>query len=394
MIASLAPCHRLSTAIAVGVCLGGCATEPSSSLPITPVETATEPSPQVPASVAASPQAEVIEPEPVAPVELQIPGDVAAVLAPRAVSWRLGDVRMGVARRGAVRLRTDGAELGLADGKSLGRTKRVMVVLDEERPRVVTDEAGVRLLLYVDRADAEPVVVVRAPMRAKAGTRIGDPPRRGHVVLQPGTWVESLEQADEHARVQYVGRDALFSGWVDVAALGTTFDRRSLEPTDVDERDAHTWITKRGTKLLSKPGGRVMIKLDKEDSVVALTAKASAGYRLVEYVRPCESEISYVGFAATRDLRRPTMGQGYGCGSGSIGLARPWGDAEKAPRVEIEAGRFLLDVDESTVVGCVLRPTELADLGDGTHAVVTHWGPIPVRLAPQSLQGDCGTVNS
>ena len=39
-----------------------------------------------------------------------------------------------------------------------------IVIEDSERPRIVTDDRDVRLLLYVDRQDARPVVLRPAPL--------------------------------------------------------------------------------------------------------------------------------------------------------------------------------------------------------------------------------------
>ncbi|MCH9684063.1 MAG: hypothetical protein K0V04_21700 [Deltaproteobacteria bacterium] len=389
MVVSSIVRRSLPALFAVATSLGGCATAPPPTPPATQDGDAQTPpavAAPAPASSAVETPAPATKPEP--QVAVQLDPLVADILESDSIRSMFADVRVEIARRGPVRLRADGATLGLADGAAFGSSKRLRVVADRDHLRVVTEEAGVRLLLYVDRADARPVLQARAPLRPKPDFQFRDPPRLGHIVLMPGTWVEALEQTEQGVKVKFVGSDGAFSGWVDPTALGTTFSPGSA-PAEVNSEFA-ALVTRRETKLLSKPGGRAITTLDNEDSVVPLTPKASNGYRLVEFHRPCRNEITYVGFVAAKHLRQPTAVHGYGCGSGSAGLKRPWGDAKSAPRASIEAGRVLLDLDGPAVVGCVERPTELADLGDGTYAVRTHWGPIPVRLAPESFTSRCG----
>ncbi|MCB9714812.1 MAG: hypothetical protein H6712_13175 [Myxococcales bacterium] len=340
-----------------------------------------------------SPSPAPAAPEP-APEPIAIEGyeEVAELLAERWIGWWEGEHRMAVARRGPVRFRSDGVEQGLADRELLPGPRRLMVLEDEERPRVVVDEPGVRLLLHVERADAQPVMLARVPLRPEPGFVFLDPPQRGHVVVDLGTWVEALAEEGEATQVRWRGHEVEWTGWVDTQVLGTSVARPE-DRSDDDEDAGPELVTKRTTALRERPGkGKTLVTLDDDEFVRAVTKKASRGHRLVEYTRPCEDDVSYVGFVAARDLEVPDFGAGYGCGSGSPGYSRPWGAAESAPRVTIEAGRVLLEPEgPPRVIGCVRESVEMAELGGGVHAVATMWGPILVRLAPEGFGGPCGS---
>lgn len=324
-----------------------------------------------------------------APAEPTLTGytpEVAAVLAEPHIGWRTGNMRIALVRRGPVRLRPDGPDLGVRDLAPLPGPKRLRVVEEAERPRVVTDDGHVRLLVYVDRNDARPVLLRTAALRPTPSTRFGDPPRRGHVILKPGAWVDVGAREGTAARVTYQAFDSTMSGWIDADALGTSV---TLVDPPPDER-LGALLTRRSTKLLSRPGGKAIATLDVDLSVVPLSARADHGYRLVEHQPACEDDFVYVGFVRDRDLHSPNYGIGHGCGAGEMAIPTLFGEAEGAPRITLPAGRFLLDPDAPSVVGCVLEPAEVADLGDGLHAIATAFGPVPVRLAPASFEGRCG----
>jgi hypothetical protein len=342
-------------------CAIGCATSsapaqptvssPTSSPTTEPARPSSEPAP---APTEASP----LEPTPPPIVIEGYSAEVAAVLAESHVVWRGGRTRIALSRRGAVRLRPDGPDLGLRDGASFPAPKRLQVLEDAERPRVVTDERDIRLLLHVDREDARPILVRAVPLRPTPGTTLGDPPHRGHVILKSRAWVDVTAHDGTMVRVTHGDSNRVRSGWIEADALGTT-------ATVVARTDDWTaYMTKRNTKLLARPGGKLLTKLDVDVTVLAISSKAVDGHRLVEYHPPCEDDLAYVGFVRERDLHQPNYGVGHGCGFGSPGIPRLFGDADPAPRVVLDAGRFLLDADQPLVVGCVLAPTEVAELGE------------------------------
>ncbi len=373
-----------------GACLGGCTASSPSAAPTAPTEATPPSSPQPGPEAEPRAKAET-ETTPAPPIEGY--AELAEVLKPFLYSWYSAPTRIGIARLGAVRFHPEGPDLGLATRDALPQFRRLPVLEDSERPRVVADEDGVRLLLYVDRADARPVVVSRAPVRPKPSVQFRDPPKRGHAVLQPGAWVEVVTRQQNAVEVKHHDQ-RLTTGWIDPDALGTSY---TIPAPDEDEDqsksgDPIALVTKRSTAILTRPGGKRLKAVPNDEVVVALTSRPRDGYRLVEYEPGCHRDVSYVGFVATRDLFSPNYGRGFGCGTSSPRYQRLWGSAQNEPRHSIEAGRFLLDPERPTVViGCVTQATELAYLGEGHYAVATMWGPIPVRLAPEDFEGECGT---
>lgn len=314
--------------------------------------------------------------------------EIAALLAEPYVGWRSGTTRIALARRGSIRLRPEGPELGLRDAQPFADPQRRRVLEDGERPRIVTEDGDVRLLLYVDRQDAQPIVTRAAPLRPTATTVLDGPKRRGHVRLEAGAWVDVAERRDALSRVSFSAIDTVVSGWIANEALGTT--ATIVAPPEAAERQAY--VTKRASLLLTRPGGKRLVALEEGATVVELDPLPESGHRWVELRPPCEDSLFYVGFVRERDVHSPNFGSLIGCGSGSGSPPRLFGEAEDAPRLVLDAGRFLLDADAPTVVGCVLRPTEVAELGDGRYAIATPWGPVPVRLAPARFEGRCGAA--
>lgn len=353
-----------------------------------PAEASREPNITALPTTSRNSEPKVIRPAP----ELKGLAEVSDILARNSIHWGAQDTRMAIARRGAVRLRVDGPDHGLADGAPLATHTQFAVIDNAERPRVVIDQGDIRLLLFVDRADAHPVILSRSRLAPSAGFEFRDPPQRGHGVLLPGTWVRELERKDRAVLVR-LERDRPREGWIDAAALGTSFVGATV-PASPD-KDELSWMqARRRTKLAARPGGRALVTIQAEHTVRLLTERgnerAAGRYRLVEYSDPFDDEIAYVGFVSSRDLRHPVREVSSSGDSGWLLHKTHWGEAKSAPRVEVEAGKFLLDVEHSVVVGCVVKPAELADLGGGRYAVATLWGPIPVRLAPDSVDQRCG----
>lgn len=386
--------HARSTILGWALLCGlGCATTPAPAPPIAATPSApTEPAP----TEATAPPTELPAPRIAAPPEPEIQGytpEVAAVLAEQYLGFIGPDTKIAVSRRGAVRLLPDGPELGLRDRSPFAAARRLQVLEDAERPRVVIDDGAVRLMLYVDREDARPVLLRAAPLRPDPQTTFGDPPTRGHAVLQPGAWVDVLATDGAMAQVSYGEPASELSGWIEADALGTTFTFIPPPPADQGEdQDVRDSRVKRATKLLTRPGGKTLATLEKDDPVSPLLPSADKGYRLVRYRPACESGFVYVGFVRQSDLYTPDFGTGTGCFTGSPSIPRVFGEAESAPRTTLPPGRILLDVDSPTVVGCIHDEVEVAELGDERYAVATVWGPVPVRLAPRDFHhGQCAT---
>ncbi|MEM7156111.1 MAG: hypothetical protein AAF799_24875 [Myxococcota bacterium] len=362
----------------------------------TPDPVSAEPEPVAIRVPEPSPTPVVEEPEPEPKIELEGYDEVADVLGAKWISWMGASTRMAMARRGGVRLRADGPEYGLADGKAFPTAHPMMVVDDGERPRVVVNQGGVRLLVHVDRADAQPLLSTRARLRPDPAFRFADPPKRGHVIVERGTWVDVIGADGEASEVRWTGPEQSWSGWIDTSALGTTIGPATPEPSATTAPPATDplppYRTKKATALRVRPGGKVLIELGEDDEVQLLTDKPNRGYHLVEFQPGCDIEVSYVGYVRARDVFQPEYGIGYGCGRGWPRMRLSWGDVGRAPRVKIAAGTFLLAPDQPTVVGCVMKETTMAAIGGEALALPTVWGPVHVRLAPGGFEGPCGTV--
>lgn len=312
---------------------------------------------------------------------------VAKALAKEHVAWAT-DTWLAVTRRGAVRLVPHGPDLGLRDQAPFPGSKRLPVLEDGERPRVIVDDGAIRLLLYVDRQDLRPVLLREAPLRPDPTTALGDSPRRGHAILLPGAWVDVIATEGAMARVSYGEPEPKLRGWIEADALGTTFTKPPPVRGGHDEEGQRR--ARRAAKLRERPGGKALTTIDEDDSVRILAPAAQQGHQWVEYQPMCERGVRYVGFVQRRDLYTPELGLVTGCGRGGVDIPVGFGEAEGAPRVTLEPGRILLDADSPTVVGCVHAQAEVAELGEGRYAVATIWGPVPVRLALADVRGDCG----
>lgn len=383
------------------LCGIGCATAPapapataSARAPAVTAEPAT--TSVAPATTPAEPPAAshaLAAPEPFAllePVILGYTPAVAEVLAEVHFGWIPTSTTMAVTRRGAVRLLPNGPDLGLRDQAPFPAPKRLPVLEDAERPRVVIDDGQIRLMLHVDRQDARPVLLREAPLRPTPQATFGDPPTRGHAILQPGAWVDVIATDGAMVQVAYGEPTPELLGWIEAEALGTSFTPPP-RPKGARRGDAsETLRARRVTKLRVRPGGKVLTAVEADEPVVPITRRVEKGYRLVRHQPMCVRDLVYVGFVRARDLYVPSWGLISGCGRGSAAIPRVFGEAERAPRATLPPGRFLLDVDSPTIVGCVLDEAEVAELGDGRYAVATIWGPVPVRLAPADMRGRCG----
>lgn len=290
--------------------------------------------------------------------------------------------RMGIARLGPVRLRPDGPPQGWANGMTLAPFVRAGVVEDGTRPRVLVDQAGVRLLLYVERDDAMPVVQADTLLRPRPGMQVGPLPDEGMAVLRKGAWVRLEQRRGEELQVRHreVG-----SGYVDAAALGVTVEFDG-EPSRLERGQPRK--AGRATELRVSPDGRALKSIADQRELRVFPEHTRDGHTLVYEEATCD-RYGFVGFVATQDIGGPWQAYLLGCPYYREKLSPHWGDAWSEPRTTIEAGRFLLDPQEPTIVGCAAEEVPAADLGDGRVALPTVWGPITVRLAPAEFEGRC-----
>jgi|GEM_PF-2321907 len=299
--------------------------------------------------------------------------------------------RIRLARRGPIFFTAQGRHHGAADEVAFQRPSSFLVVADTEYPRIVVEAGGVRLLVYVRREDAVPVVVADAPLRPSSDLSEVDATERGYIVLRAGAWVDVEDTTESSARVVYTRRDdgQDLRGWIDASVLGSTV---TLGGPSADDRESANswWVTRRKTGVAVTPGGPLLAEAFEGESVREL-GRLQGPHRLVEYAPTCDENVRFIGYIRDADLFRPNWGAAIGCGWKAGTEPRRWGDAESFPRVELAAGTFLIDVDTNELVGCVVEPEEVADLGDGRYAVATIWGPALVGVADPGIAADCGT---
>lgn len=368
--------------LAAGACRAPAApVVPPSATPATP-----EPAPSAEIAAPASPD---VAPTPTVAGDTD---EVRAALARRDVSWTDAPTRIVLGRRGPIRLHPEGDDLGLADLAPLQFDVRLWVVTDGAQPRVAVDAGGIRLLVHVRRDDAQPVVLTDAPLRRAATRGFADPPRRAHLILHPGAWVHVLETRTDSVRVTHQAEpDApVWRGWIDADVLGTTVTLVD-EPYDEDEAVAQMdqwWTVRADTDLRMRPRGTRMHRLWRGQSVRAI-GRPKDGHRLVAFTFPCNRTVTYVGFVPTGDIFQPNYGMAHGCGWGPQHPPPSFGSQRDAPKLTLKAGRFLVDPEHETLVGCVAKDTEVADLGEGRYGIATLWGAVPVRLADPEIEGAC-----
>lgn len=296
-----------------------------------------------------------------------------------------GEKETWVARRGAIRLTPESPVVGIADGLAWPGMDRHVVVDDGTPLRVVLSEY-VRLLGYIERGDVATVVSHRARLYGSAQAPDEDSKGAGYVELRPGARVEILEESAARARVRLVSVDPPRSGWVDVSAIGVTFGR------DVGPQDGQRRAVQSGLDIVDAPGGRRLTTIPHDAPIDILDREAPRGHQWVHYVDDC-TRLAFTGLVRTREIRYPSepLGLAGGC-AGTPSPGYEWGETRRRPMKTVIAGRFFLALDEDVVVGCAPRDVELPDIGDGRVAIPTVWGPIAVRLAPQSYREPCGTV--
>ncbi len=155
------------------------------------------------------------------------PRAVAPRVAPDVVPGELADpgVVDRIARR--VRVRAIGAAWVRLGAKPLPTTERdppdqPMPVLAEQgdKVRVVAEEDGARVAVWMQREDARPAAV-RATQLTDA---VGHADREFGAWLEPGAELELRAQANGRREVSLVSARVRVVGWAPVAALGTVWE--------------------------------------------------------------------------------------------------------------------------------------------------------------------------
>lgn len=316
-------------------------------------------------------------------------------LARDRADWRResNEVALAVAKRGAIRLTVDGAPQGTDDDRAIHGGWRLLVVEEGPSPRVVAPVGGVRLLVHVDPADVQPVVVADARVRTQPDETFADPPRRGHATLRRGAWIEAGDRTDGAVAVRYRTPHGPIEGWLADSAVGTAAATAATIDRDTRRRP-NELRSKRATTLRTSRAGKETLVEVAADQVLVAVAPARGGWRLVQYEVPCEYDFVWTGWVRTRDVFKPDFGRGYACDRSQPTVEGSWGDLRDQPRTVLPAGQFLVDVQTARLVGCVVEDQQVADVGGGVYGVATPWGPVRVRLASDNFDGECGAHSS
>lgn len=317
---------------------------------------------------------------------VDLPPDIAQLFA-RPRDLRDEGRLFAVKHRRSVRFTADGPERIDGALEPLDHPLPYEVVESGERPRVAAFGGHLRLLVYLDRGDAQPVMVARAPLRAEPDLSAADQ-ALGFVTLRPGAWVDVEERRPEAVLVRSVERP--FAGWVApdrVSAIGPLRDDEWKEP------GKPMWSSTRRVAISKTPGGERLGDVEEGELVIETPTLSRRGHRWVTYRPPCQMDHLLSGFVPEQALESFSDGPdagGGGCASGSlIGHGMP-GLPKGGEHVTLAAGRFLVDPDGPTVVGCVANDVDAIDLGQGRYAVPSLWGPLVVRLAPADVDATCG----
>jgi hypothetical protein len=290
----------------------------------------------------------------------------------------LGDVetRAWIRRLGDVRLRPGGPVVATGPGDVEG-FEIAALAQQQDHVQVGWTFGQTQLHVWLDADDAAPTVARVEPLANAPKVKVdGD---EGRIDLGPGALVESLESRDGWTRVRTV--DDGHEGWVPDDALARVYAYRRFEYATAGP----VGFVPGRVALRATPGGAKVFTLPRVRPVsphrVRVLSDADPKWLLVEYVPPCPESVRVTGFAAARDVNRPSPppGVGISCGYATFrgrrpGLRPPRGTVE---RVELAAGTKLHD-DEGRPVGEVLDPTTVLVVDDDHVGVPSPWGVIPL----------------
>jgi hypothetical protein len=244
----------------------------------------------------------------------------------------------------------------------------------------------VRLLLYVDPADAQPVAVRPARLRPAA-----DPPAADElgVTIYPGLPVVVTKQSGARALVQ-VQDDALrATGWVEASDVGALF-----EPTAAPSRSGPQVALQPATPLLDGPGGAVLAQTTPQALLSCQVLAPDRGGFTKILVRSIETAANGTGtlnyevraFVPTRALGPPGT-----AGTASAGLRPVTGYSET---FTLPRGTLLYDHPGGSLIGLTIGKASAWRGGAPEGAwqriwVPTPWGAVALWMTrPPSPGGD------
>lgn len=320
----------------------------------------------------------------VTPAEL---GDPAAI--------RRIDHRVWVGRVGRTWTQLDDAR-SLIDARAhreLDTPRRVGVVAEtRERIQIVAYADSAWLALWIDRADAMPVVVTTARLAPATGTR--DDETTG-VWLEPGALVFAGRRTTH--RVEVIASNPYYpyplraSGWVDVAAIGTVWieppvpPRRRIDGPEIEHR-----LT--AGRVFAAPRDDAALIADVlEQREVTIASSLGAWDEIELHVR----EVRVRGFVPADRVTTTNVIRDHSNATADLALESSYEvNGPGITQLAFEAGTCLYDIAGGDPIGVQIiagtRAGRLSDRGDGwwVVTVATEWGRVDAAVHELSSTGN------
>lgn len=281
--------------------------------------------------------------------------------------------RAVIRRRGALRVGPDAAPIIVGDGGATFDEVPVLAVEGAQvRVLVPMPIVGVTMALWVEAADLEPQITRAQGLRGSAALTFA--PGDGEVMLAAGEPIVVVERDGAAAKVRT--RDGRHAGWIDAAALGTTFVTLDFELPNVKV------ALPAGSTLSVRPGGPRLFTLPADRRALVGLISERRGWFEVDFVAVCEEGVRVRGWARSKGVERlePGGGGAYACGVSRGGAPVRWGELESAPELAVPMDTALRDAG-GALIGRTTGAVALRR-ARGTVWVTTAWGVIPVRTDP------------
>lgn len=271
------------------------------------------------------------------------PQAVGPRLAPDVVPGELGDpgILDRIPRR--VRVRVIGAAWVSLGAEPIPHQERdppsqPMPVLDEQRDklRVVGEEDGARIAIWMQRNDARPAAVRTAQLTDGAGNA----DHEFGVWLEPGAELELRAQANGRREVSLVSERVRVVGWAPVAALGTVW---VVPPKVVFV--THQTIAEH-VMIRAAPSATATVLAETLGDLQVAAGTIRGDWREVELRR---DGVRVRGFVPVADVS-----DGAGDDWGSIGLGS-YSTVSHAIRIDVPAGTCLFEAADGGVVGVTIK---------------------------------------
>lgn len=246
-------------------------------------------------------------------------------------------------------------------------------------PRVLSEYGGVRLLLYVDPADAQPVAVRPARLRQKA-----DEPAAGElgVTIYPGLPIAAMERAGALTKVHLQDQALRAEGWVDASDVGILFEPKVAPP-----RDDLQVLLKAPTPLLAGPGGARLGETTPEALLACrILAPDQKGFTkvLIRSIDTASNGVGTLNYEARAFVPTSALGPPGGAGIGPAGGLPITGYSET---FTLPPATRLYDHPGGSVVGVTVGRASAWHIGPRKNDwqglwVPTPWGALTLWMAP------------